>query len=684
MIEQKAFSKTSNLQMIKIKNQNFYSIGDRILIGKSNFSNKNFDVLYFASRGIDEIIIPSTIKQNDSCALSNNLQVNIIDIKEDSKLMIQSIWLDFPKKYKKELDRISNPIIHKIYDKFQFKYYVFNEIEDIKNVIFNLFIYLVNFKFITFYIDKEKFNVNYKINCIFCIEGECIIIEEVVIDTLNNLIQKLVKHQISLINLSDRSIIAMEPHNDAKEEVKKFCKQFIYEIMKNDFLNYTIKPIVGYLIRRYFYPSNYFRDKSFFNFEQVISNEQSIKIKIKQFLFDDNIFRLFDDIIEDTKIFEKQRNDIKNSTQMFNEEDFIILRDIYSKNDFGFYYLVMHKESLYLFMMKKFDKSIVNEKDIQREIEFCQHSHRCFTPFYGFLMEKEYHNMTGLIYEFMSNGSLKSFVKENKFDEINNDIYLLMTINRIYEGIKYLHDKSFVHRDLKPSNILINHNNLAFISDFETIRSVDSSDPFTAYVGSPLYTSPEQDESNIVSYPTDIYSFGLIIYYLYEKNNMWSCYSNKKDRIKQITKCPNAIKTLYENCVQRLPENRIKTHEIRNALNGCFNTFSYLEEYLNDEKRSINDRYIIDFIFEKIFNQPINNKTSLQEQIRSFHQLFLMKIKESKLCFLSKTPQYEDITDYLNYINMDKNNSRTLNYIGINYMNGTGVEKNYLKAKEYF
>ena len=38
-------------------------------------------------------------------------------------------------------------------------------------------------------------------------------------------------------------------------------------------------------------------------------------------------------------------------------------------------------------------------------------------------------------------------------------------------------------------------------------------------IGSILYTSPEQDEGGYISFGTDIYSFGLIIYFLYEKQD---------------------------------------------------------------------------------------------------------------------------------------------------------------------
>ena len=45
----------------------------------------------------------------------------------------------------------------------------------------------------------------------------------------------------------------------------------------------------------------------------------------------------------------------------------------------------------------------------------------------------------------------------------------MTVLNRIVQGIDYLHSNSLVHRDLKPSNILIDHDFNIFIHDFETI-----------------------------------------------------------------------------------------------------------------------------------------------------------------------------------------------------------------------
>lgn len=101
-------------------------------------------------------------------------------------------------------------------------------------------------------------------------------------------------------------------------------------------------------------------------------------------------------------------------------------------------------------MMKKLSKESTL-KEAKNEIYFCEnYSHRCITKFYGFM--KEDAKITGFIYEYMSNGTLDSFLPYH-LKEINNT-FTITILARIYEGLEYLYSKSLIHRDLKPANIL--------------------------------------------------------------------------------------------------------------------------------------------------------------------------------------------------------------------------------------
>lgn len=83
----------------------------------------------------------------------------------------------------------------------------------------------------------------------------------------------------------------------------------------------------------------------------------------------------------------------------------------------------------------------------------------------------------------------------------------------------HLHTHGVIHRDLKPENILVMESGNIKVIDFGisqllTAISEDVGAP-KRLIGTPIYMSPEQkDNPESVSYPSDIYSLGIIAYEL--------------------------------------------------------------------------------------------------------------------------------------------------------------------------
>src|SRR5690606_5185704 len=84
-----------------------------------------------------------------------------------------------------------------------------------------------------------------------------------------------------------------------------------------------------------------------------------------------------------------------------------------------------------------------------------------------------------------------------------------------------------VHRDLKPANILVTHDEIAKVTDFGLVRSVDLADVPPpedgeddlnrltrggAIVGTAPDMAPEQCRAEDVDERSDIYAFGCILY----------------------------------------------------------------------------------------------------------------------------------------------------------------------------
>ena len=95
----------------------------------------------------------------------------------------------------------------------------------------------------------------------------------------------------------------------------------------------------------------------------------------------------------------------------------------------------------------------------------------------------------------------------------------------VCRAIDAAHHEGVLHRDLKPSNILVDHENVPYITDFGLAKRIptesDPSQPETltgsgAILGTPSYMAPEQaaGQRGRVQEQSDVYSLGAILYAL--------------------------------------------------------------------------------------------------------------------------------------------------------------------------
>lgn len=362
------------------------------------------------------------------------------------------------------------------------------------------------------------------------------------------------------------------------------------------------------------------------------------------------------------KMLEKEKQNLQKFN-FFNKDDFVELRQIYS-NKKSVLYLVLHLKSLYIFILKSCDKS---EIQLKNELDFCSnYSHRCLTRFYGFITESN--EITGLIYEFMSNSNLLNFFNSKKISKG----YAFMAVIRIFQGINYLHDNCIIHRDLKPSNILIDHDFIPYISDFDNVKTIENEDDknMTQDIGSIQYASPEQIIGNTVSYTTDIYSFGQLIYFLFEGESMFRnnyfdidfvirvLNENKYPKNKNI---PKNIQCLFEKCIQIDPSNRFTRNEIIKIIYDEMKLTNYLTQYLLCEK------------IDQITNAEI--KRYLYE-----NKIFIIDIYDE---FDNENAEkYLSLVFFFLNVKENRHISQSINNIGFLYYEGCYVEQNFLEAKE--
>ena len=504
---------------------------------------------------------------------------------------------DIPHEMQKMKNNIKDKILSKVYSNFYYQYFSIkqeNDFDQIKSFLTN---YLIEYKFITYKICNNSLvnkilsinNISSEpdstfVTAIICVENNCIIINSIKSDLI---------YQILKDNQSSKINISMDTENTPKtsedtvafDEVMNFCDHFKMQIKNNEFLELTIHPIISYLIRRYFYPFHYFKDQSFFFYEKnPNSYEWKFKKDLEKLILSENKFQFRENFPNFAKEITKQKDKSeRQKTYKFKKEEFIKLRIIKSK---PIVKLVIHIQSLYLFIIKIPTYNSTSGNSIQHETDFCKkYSHRCLTRFYGFVKEN---GNTGFVYEFMCNGHLSDFINKNR-EKIDN-LFSFVSMNRIFQGISYIHSNSLIHRDIKPTNILVDNNYNVFISDYDSVRSFkDQNDEMTNDIGSMSYFSPEQYTGKKLDYATDIYPFGLLVYFLFAKKELKKLndldkYFEEDYQISEIIEnAPKQIQNIFHECVKFNPKERMTKEGILNNMIEQMNSFEYLDNFILNE-----------------------------------------------------------------------------------------------------
>uniref|UniRef100_A0A8C1JXL4 Myosin light chain kinase family, member 4b n=1 Tax=Cyprinus carpio TaxID=7962 RepID=A0A8C1JXL4_CYPCA len=119
-----------------------------------------------------------------------------------------------------------------------------------------------------------------------------------------------------------------------------------------------------------------------------------------------------------------------------------------------------------------------------------------------------------LVMEYVDGGELFDRIIDENYKLTELDTVLF--IRQISEGLQYMHKMYILHLDLKPENILCvsRQTNKVKIIDFGLAMRYKPREKLRVNFGTPEFLAPEVINYEFVSFPTDMWSLGVITYML--------------------------------------------------------------------------------------------------------------------------------------------------------------------------
>ena len=246
-----------------------------------------------------------------------------------------------------------------------------------------------------------------------------------------------------------------------------------------------------------------------------------------------------------------------------------------------------------------------------------------------------------IVMEYVDGVTLKELIKEHA--PFDNDEILGVAI-QIASALGHAHKNNIVHRDIKPQNILVMPKGIIKVADFGIAKASSAKTITVANnaMGSVHYFSPEQAKGGYVSFKSDIYSLGLVIFEMATGKLPFDGDTPVAVAIKQINEELPSIKKFNDNI-----SDRIERIVSRATEKFASRRYENIEKMENDLKRALANENRINGI-----NPDDNNKKNNGNDVDldSTENFATIKLNEDDIYKIKKEAvkknKIEDYDDY--------------------------------------
>ena len=181
------------------------------------------------------------------------------------------------------------------------------------------------------------------------------------------------------------------------------------------------------------------------------------------------------------------------------------------------------------------------------------------------------------VMEYIEGNTLTSIISGNRTVGLNDILYIG---SQVANGLKEAHKRGLVHRDIKPGNIMITPDGKVKVTDFGIVSLQNEESDITktgAVLGTASYISPEQAQGKPVSFESDLYSLGTVLYELIAGKPPFTGDSpiatatkhltDKPEKLSNYRKdMPKALENAILKLLEKRPSDRFKSAEDLRAL----------------------------------------------------------------------------------------------------------------------
>jgi len=259
-------------------------------------------------------------------------------------------------------------------------------------------------------------------------------------------------------------------------------------------------------------------------------------------------------------------------------EKFEIL-DVLKKDEHAAVYLANH-----IYLSKKIILKVLNTEKIsdltlierfKREAKLlAKLDHPNIIKVLDFGTSKEYFYIS---FEYIEGESLRNLLKHRN---LSYDEKKFLTI-QLFKALHFAHSNQIIHRDIKPENIFIDQNMNLKLGDFGLALSAEDNYVTSPYsiVGTPSYMSPEQVAGAKLTYQSDLFSAGVVIYEMFTGKNPFLKENvtltlneimsfNEENIIEGLNEIPEDIRQIIIRLLKKKPAQRYNSAlEVLNELN---------------------------------------------------------------------------------------------------------------------